>query len=66
MPVTLGAVGRSRVADGLDPPVLDAAASYPLGIDDNETFKEATMQLERGDTVLLYSDGITGIARRSG
>jgi sigma-B regulation protein RsbU (phosphoserine phosphatase) len=38
---------------------LDEAANYPLGIDDAETFDEATVQLERGDTVLLYTDGIT-------
>ena len=38
---------------------LDQAANYPLGIDDAETFSEATLQLERGDTVLLYTDGIT-------
>jgi phosphoserine phosphatase RsbU/P len=38
---------------------FDAVVSYPLGIDDTETFNEATVQLERGDTVLLYTDGIT-------
>jgi sigma-B regulation protein RsbU (phosphoserine phosphatase) len=38
---------------------LDAVASYPLGIDASETFKEATVRVEPGDTVLLYTDGIT-------
>src|SRR5271170_3922311 len=38
---------------------LDAVATYPLGIDASETFKEATVQLEPSDTVLLYTDGIT-------
>jgi sigma-B regulation protein RsbU (phosphoserine phosphatase) len=38
---------------------LDAVANYPLGIDPSETFKEATVHLEPGDTVLLYTDGIT-------
>jgi sigma-B regulation protein RsbU (phosphoserine phosphatase) len=38
---------------------LDAVATFPLGIDASETFKEATVQLEPGDTVLLYTDGIT-------
>jgi sigma-B regulation protein RsbU (phosphoserine phosphatase) len=47
-----------RVKDG-SMQALDAAGSYPLGIDQNETFNEAAAQLERGDTVLLYSDGIT-------
>jgi sigma-B regulation protein RsbU (phosphoserine phosphatase) len=38
---------------------IDSNASYPLGIDDDEKFAEAVLQLERGDTVLLYTDGIT-------
>ena len=38
---------------------LDAVGSYPLGIDASETFTEAAIQLERGDTLLLYTDGIT-------
>jgi sigma-B regulation protein RsbU (phosphoserine phosphatase) len=38
---------------------LNAVASYPLGIDASETFKEASVQIEPGDTVLLYTDGIT-------
>jgi sigma-B regulation protein RsbU (phosphoserine phosphatase) len=38
---------------------LDAVGSYPLGIDESETFQEASVQLERGDTLLLYTDGIT-------
>ena len=38
---------------------LDAVVSYPLGIDESEIFKEATVQLELGDVVLLYTDGIT-------
>jgi len=38
---------------------LDAVGTYPLGIDASETFKEATVHLEPGDTVLLYTDGIT-------
>ena len=38
---------------------LDGATSYPLGVDETETFDEAAVQFERGDTVLLYTDGIT-------
>jgi sigma-B regulation protein RsbU (phosphoserine phosphatase) len=38
---------------------LNAVASYPLGIDASETFHQATVQLQRGDTFLLYTDGIT-------
>jgi sigma-B regulation protein RsbU (phosphoserine phosphatase) len=46
---------------------LNAVASYPLGIDAAEAFEEATVQLARGDTLLLYTDGIieaTGNARQ--
>ncbi len=39
--------------------VLDEALSYPLGIDETEGFTEATVQFEHGDTMLLYTDGIT-------
>ena len=38
---------------------LDAVSSYPLGIDAADSFKSATVQLEAGDTLLLYTDGIT-------
>ena len=48
----------TRASDG-SLAALDAVAGYPLGIDDAETFKEATAQLEPGDTLLLYTDGIT-------
>jgi sigma-B regulation protein RsbU (phosphoserine phosphatase) len=38
---------------------FDAVLSYPLGIDENECFQEAIVQLAPGDTVLFYTDGIT-------
>jgi sigma-B regulation protein RsbU (phosphoserine phosphatase) len=47
-----------RSSDGAICP-LNAVGGYPLGIDESATFKEATVQLESGDTVLLYTDGIT-------
>jgi sigma-B regulation protein RsbU (phosphoserine phosphatase) len=47
-----------RAADGAIS-ALDGVGSYPLGIDESETFQEASVQLERGDTLLLYTDGIT-------
>lgn len=37
---------------------LDAARSYPVGIDASETFQEATVQLAPHDLLLLYTDGI--------
>jgi sigma-B regulation protein RsbU (phosphoserine phosphatase) len=38
---------------------LDGAASYPLGIDARNRFPEASVHLQPGDTILLYTDGIT-------
>ncbi|HRK35050.1 MAG TPA: PP2C family protein-serine/threonine phosphatase [Candidatus Hydrogenedentes bacterium] len=38
---------------------LDAVGSFPLGIDPNSRYENAELQLESGDTVLLYTDGIT-------
>src|SRR5258705_6616876 len=38
---------------------LDAVGSLPLGIDAAEAFNEATVELQDGDTILLYTDGIT-------
>jgi sigma-B regulation protein RsbU (phosphoserine phosphatase) len=56
-----------RRSAGAGMETLNAVASYPLGIDVAETFEEATVQLARGDALLLYTDGIieaTGNARQ--
>ena len=47
-----------RAADG-SIRTLDAVASYPLGIDESENFQESCVQLQKGDILLLYTDGIT-------
>ncbi len=39
--------------------VLDGAQSIPLGIMPEMTYTQATMQLVRGDQVVLYTDGVT-------
>lgn len=39
--------------------VLDEAQSIPLGILDDVQYVQTTMQLVRGDQVILYTDGIT-------
>ena len=39
--------------------LLDAALSYPLGIDNTETLREAAVQLEPGDMLVLCTDGVT-------
>ena len=38
---------------------LDGDASFPLGLSPDEQYREATFQLERGDVLVLYTDGIT-------
>lgn len=38
---------------------LDEVGSYPLGIHGSESFQQAAVQLEPGDMILLYTDGIT-------
>jgi len=38
---------------------LDGSPGLPLGIFGNESFGESSIQLERGDLLLLYTDGIT-------
>ena len=54
-----------RAADG-SIGALDAVGSCPLGIDESETFQEGSVQLERGDTLLLYTDGITEAGAEAG
>jgi len=38
---------------------LDRVASYPIGIEESETFREADVVMRPGDTLLFYTDGIT-------
>ena len=38
---------------------MDAVANYPIGIDASEAFDEAKVYIFPGDTLLLYTDGIT-------
>jgi sigma-B regulation protein RsbU (phosphoserine phosphatase) len=38
---------------------LDAVANYPIGIDAGEAFDEAKVYIFPGDTLLLYTDGVT-------
>ena len=47
--------------EGLAGPLGDGARarSLPLGIDPHETFPEGTVDLESGDVIVAYTDGIT-------
>lgn len=38
---------------------LDRVGSCPLGINEEEQFDELAIRLQHGDTVLLYTDGVT-------
>lgn len=48
-----------RAASGGGVKRLSGASGYPLGIDVSHTFVQASLQLRRGDRLLLYTDGIT-------
>ncbi len=48
---------RLRRGDGVRS--LDAPGGLPLGIMDDEIYGESSITLERGDVLLLYTDGIT-------
>jgi sigma-B regulation protein RsbU (phosphoserine phosphatase) len=37
---------------------VDCAGGFPIAMFDDATYEEALIQLERGDRVLLYSDGV--------
>lgn len=56
-PPRLFRAGRGGTVEG-----LDAVAGLPLGIDDSETYDDARTSLDPGDTLVLYTDGITEAA----
>jgi sigma-B regulation protein RsbU (phosphoserine phosphatase) len=41
---------------------LDGVGAFPLGIVDGQTFEQASLAVEPGDLLLLYTDGITEAA----
>jgi len=44
---------------------LESEAGYPLGIVDQATFTESELRLEPGDTIVIYSDGLTDAQNRA-
>jgi phosphoserine phosphatase RsbU/P len=46
--------------------ILDQAGGPPLGIDDDAAFDETTIQLQHGQTLLLYTDGISEARKHGG
>lgn len=45
---------------------LDGVVSLPLGIDPDEQFEDCTQQLESGDVLIFYTDGIIEARNRTG
>jgi sigma-B regulation protein RsbU (phosphoserine phosphatase) len=45
---------------------INSISGYPLGIDTQQTFQEASIDLDRGDTLLFYTDGILEARDQSG
>lgn len=50
---------EGRLLRGTDVLTMHEAKSLPLGISDEERFTQATVTLEPGDRLALYTDGIT-------
>jgi sigma-B regulation protein RsbU (phosphoserine phosphatase) len=53
-----------RAAGGIE--VIDRAPCLPLGIDPDETYRDDVEQLEKGDALVFYTDGITEARNRAG
>jgi phosphoserine phosphatase RsbU/P len=45
---------------------LEPAGGYPLGIDGDQTFQQASVTLNPGDSLLLYTDGISEARNQDG
>jgi sigma-B regulation protein RsbU (phosphoserine phosphatase) len=45
---------------------LKLTSGYPLGIDGGQTFTQASVNLDQGDTLLFYTDGISEARNPSG
>lgn len=50
---------RVKRADGGPAGILEAAPALPLGIDADEPYADAFQIIAKGDTLVLYTDGIT-------
>ncbi|MDB5325476.1 MAG: hypothetical protein JWM57_1045 [Phycisphaerales bacterium] len=50
---------RLKRAKGGPNGIVESSPALPLGIDADEPYHDAVQKLEKGDTLLLYTDGIT-------
>lgn len=55
---------RARLAGTVK--ALDLNSGYPLGIDSSQTFVQASVDLDHGDSLLFYTDGISEARNPSG
>ena len=64
--LTYSAAGHNppRLVRGDRVIALDGCGALPLGIEDGEDYRQATVRLARGDLLLLYTDGVTEAPRR--
>jgi len=46
--------------------ILEAARGLPLGVEAGETYHEAVQQLQKGDQIVIYTDGVTDARNPSG
>jgi len=46
--------------------ILEAARGLPLGVEAEETYHEAVQQLQKGDQIVIYTDGVTDARNPSG
>jgi phosphoserine phosphatase RsbU/P len=53
-------------AGGCSAGILDDSLGLPLGIDEEEQFTDARVQLHAGDVLIFYTDGITESRDKSG
>jgi sigma-B regulation protein RsbU (phosphoserine phosphatase) len=59
--LTYSAAGHNppRLVRGGRVMALDGASALPMGIEEGQRYREASVMLERGDVLVLYTDGIT-------
>jgi len=55
-----------RARPGGTAKALDLISGYPLGIDSSQTFMQASVNLDQGDSLLFYTDGISETRNQSG
>ena len=55
----------TRLVRGNEVRQLDAVAGFPLGIDKTSVYRNENLQLQAGDRLVLFTDGITESANRA-